>query len=111
MSILMPHAEVIFDIFSSQCGTSEEGDGHNNATLYSLQSYTSSYTCHSSSVMFYKNLTILQIFNLLFKSHSILLTCYKACFIFSICILPSREGNGTPLQYSCLENPIDRGAW
>ena len=21
------------------------------------------------------------------------------------------EGNGTPLQYSCLENPIDRGAW
>ena len=23
----------------------------------------------------------------------------------------SREGNGNPLQYSCLENPIDRGAW
>ena len=22
-----------------------------------------------------------------------------------------REGNGTPLQYSCLENPIDGGAW
>ena len=22
-----------------------------------------------------------------------------------------REGNGTPLQYSCLENPTDRGAW
>ena len=22
-----------------------------------------------------------------------------------------REGNGTPLQYSCLENPVDRGAW
>ena len=21
------------------------------------------------------------------------------------------EGNGTPLQYSCLENPIDGGAW
>ena len=21
------------------------------------------------------------------------------------------EGNGTPLQYSCLENPVDRGAW
>ena len=26
--------------------------------------------------------------------------------------IPSyREGNGTPLQYSCLENPMDRGAW
>ena len=25
---------------------------------------------------------------------------------------PSRgEGNGTPLQYSCLENPMYRGAW
>ena len=21
------------------------------------------------------------------------------------------EGNGNPLQYSCLENPPDRGAW
>ena len=21
------------------------------------------------------------------------------------------EGNGSPLQYSCLENPMDRGAW
>ena len=27
-------------------------------------------------------------------------------------LLPqSREGNGTPLQYSCPENPMDRGAW
>ena len=25
--------------------------------------------------------------------------------------LPVREGNGTPLQYSCLENPVDGGAW
>ena len=25
--------------------------------------------------------------------------------------LNSREGNGNPLQYSCLENPMDRGAW
>ena len=22
-----------------------------------------------------------------------------------------REGNGTPLQYSCLENPMQRAAW
>ena len=21
------------------------------------------------------------------------------------------EGNGNPLQYHCLENPMDRGAW
>ena len=24
---------------------------------------------------------------------------------------PDGEGNGTPLQYSCLENPMDGGAW
>ena len=31
------------------------------------------------------------------------------CFIYSsVCI---GEGNGTPLQYSCLENPMDGGAW
>ena len=24
---------------------------------------------------------------------------------------PPGEGDGNPLQYSCLENPMDRGAW
>ena len=23
----------------------------------------------------------------------------------------TREGNGNPLQYSCLENSMDKGAW
>ena len=32
------------------------------------------------------------------------------------CLIPglgssSGEGNGNPLQYSCLENPMDRGTW
>ena len=26
-------------------------------------------------------------------------------------MLVCREGNGTPLQHSCLENPMDGGAW
>ena len=25
--------------------------------------------------------------------------------------LKAREGNGNPLQYSCLKNSMDRGAW
>ena len=25
--------------------------------------------------------------------------------------LLGRPGNGNPLQYSCLGNPVDRGAW
>ena len=31
-------------------------------------------------------------------------------FQFSYSLSPG-EGNGTPLQYSCLENPMDGGAW
>ena len=27
------------------------------------------------------------------------------------CNIDTGEGDGTPLQYSCLENPIDGGAW
>ena len=31
--------------------------------------------------------------------------------IFTIFLTSYGEGNGNPLQYSCLENPMDRGAW
>ena len=37
---------------------------------------------------------------------------FLCLFILSVWLeLPSREGTGTPLQDSCLENPMDRGAW
>ena len=39
------------------------------------------------------------------KSRDITLST-KVCLVKAI-----REGNGTPLQYSCLENPKDGGAW
>ena len=29
----------------------------------------------------------------------------------SAAMLTLGEGNGSPLQYSCLENPMDGGAW
>ena len=32
-------------------------------------------------------------------------------YIYLVLEALRREGNGTPLQYSCLENPMDRGAW
>ena len=32
-------------------------------------------------------------------------------FIFVGSKITVGEGNGTPLQYSCLENPMDGGAW
>ena len=31
--------------------------------------------------------------------------------IYTFYTLLFREGDGTPLQYSCLENPMDGGAW
>ena len=46
------------------------------------------------------------IFSCVLKSETIFF------FLFIRAILVSMgEGNGTPLQYSCLENPMDRGAW
>ena len=36
----------------------------------------------------------------------------SACNVRDLGSVPgSRGGNGNPPQYSCLENPIDRGAW
>ena len=34
-----------------------------------------------------------------------------ATFYLKCLHIYSGEGDGTPLQYSCLENPMDRGAW
>ena len=31
--------------------------------------------------------------------------------VFPVVMNGRGEGNGNPLQYSCLENPMDRGAW
>ena len=36
--------------------------------------------------------------------------CNRKQFVFCAPII-LREGNGTPLQYSCLENPMDGEAW
>ena len=40
----------------------------------------------------------------------------SACNAGDLCSIPGLgrspgEGNGNPLQHSCLENPMDRGAW
>ena len=38
--------------------------------------------------------------------------CEDSCYvIYKYLYIDLGEGNGTPLQYSCLENPMDRGAW
>ena len=39
---------------------------------------------------------------------------HKLCLVillFAYLSLLSGEGDGTPLEHSCLENPMDGGAW
>ena len=36
---------------------------------------------------------------------------YGMQYLFSVALELFGEGNGTPLQYSCLETPMDGGAW
>jgi len=50
----------------------------------------------------------LLLFSIGFK-RNLLLKDSILCLCVSVCM--SREGSGTPLQYSCLENPMDGGAW
>ena len=37
--------------------------------------------------------------------------CIQSLYCLQNLVLCMGEGNGTPLQYSCLENPMDGGAW
>ena len=39
------------------------------------------------------------------------LDCFPRVDYRKYCYSTHGEGNGNPLQYSCLENPVDRGGW
>ena len=43
--------------------------------------------------------------------YAIVSTYCTQFIIFYGCTVNFKEGNGTPLQCPCLENPMDRGAW
>ena len=48
-------------------------------------------------------LEVFTFFNLLIHQMNV----FEYLYLYVLC----GEGNGNPLQYSCLENPMDRGAW
>ena len=49
---------------------------------------------------------------MVFQSAANKQTCFFHFFWnYHYIYLKEGEGNGTPLQYSCLENPMDGGAW
>ena len=60
----------------------------------------------SSSVSIHLPLHVLQ-----GCSGGLLLGFLPALFFLQPALSHNGEGNGNPLQYSCLENPMDRGAW
>ena len=51
------------------------------------------------------------IFIILFNFHKNLVRYAVQMIYYSRFIVEDGEGNGNPLQYSCLENPVDRRAW
>ena len=48
------------------------------------------------------------VFSWIHKGHMYVCVCL---YIYTHIYLCFGEGDGTPLQYSCLENPMDGGAW
>ena len=90
---------------------SPQQPSHNPAThVYFLKKHLN--ICNLSSVSFtllYWHLNILINFGFNFKK-------YEYPQLLQLCsplppTLLNGEGNGNPLQYSCLENPMDRGTW
>ena len=47
----------------------------------------------------------------IFLSCKVILMSMKWYIIVVMIYMSLGEGNGTPLQYSCLENPMGGGAW
>ena len=68
------------------------GDGDGQGSLASC----SPWSCKELDMTEWRNNNMSVVFMLHFY-------CIHICYF--------REGNGNPLQYSCLENPMDGGAW
>ena len=62
------------------------------------------YLCFQNLYTFIRNQTFLSYFLI----QELWLSFLKSLLVSSIYFV---EGNGTPIQYSCLENPMDGGAW
>ena len=54
---------------------------------------------------------VLPLYQVLLFVLRLCLTMYFTVRFYSACKDKMGQGNGTPLQHSCLENPMDAGAW
>ena len=103
------HTSVFSSILAWRIPWPEEPGGRQ---FIGLQSDMNDVTQHTHS-MVYRRKEYIEI--CLFNHHSSVGKSF-ACNAGDPGSIPSLrrspgEGNGNPLQYSCLENPMDRGAW
>ena len=71
-------------------------------------------TVYSQIVSNWQTLAIIEMFicskmDKLWYRHTV--KCYTSMKIYKLQLYTLTEGNGNPLQYSCLENPMDGGTW
>ena len=68
-------------------------------------------TSNHNELLFYlrmKKLVLLMVFHYLNETFFLM---FKKTFLIFWYLCSIGEGNGNPLQHSCLENPMDGGAW
>ena len=86
---------------------------HNNKAWMTAHLFTKQFTKYAkSTVENSQKKRFLLIYDCLLKIQ--LVTCelrWRSTMRLMTSCLLTGEGNGTPLQYSCLENPMGGGAW
>ena len=67
---------------------------------------TNAYLFRGERVLWEDNIAVYTSFNVVAVN-----LCLLALPLIKLLSFCGGEGNGSPLQYSCLENPMDGGAW
>ena len=83
---------------------------YRESILFLTIRYSASYTYFHRCSLLIKSSSIFSLLRIFINNG---LNCVKLFFAYIYCVdhMCFGEGNGNPLQCSCLENPRDRGAW
>ena len=72
---------------------------------------TCSFPCIHYPDSILSNICLIVVFSLCFKVKLLSASVNGVYDFIDTANCTSGEGNGTPLQHSCLENPMDRRVW